>query len=448
MSETNQKNSIVKSASEGAIVERAYNKSGQIQFDAWLSREIVDYYGTIFDAEGARRYFDRFQRNPVICFNHDLNIPLGMATNPVIRTGEGIFLEGVVLSDIPVVRDTIAPLIADKVLRQMSINAAVFDYETESAGVVRFTDYLIMEGSVVTVAGNHEATIDPDTVKLLTRQLNLETRDFDPKSLEEIVSGYMDGKIVKKKVYTGIDMPQQIATPIFSIRTQPTNVVPVDTEKPGSLFYIVRRDFEGTSSDLYPIGFVNDKEEFQVSRSHMTTSLCQLFGARNAEAFSMDENVRVAAIRNILALYNSENMAEPCLGEVSLSECTDEVIASLQFRNINWKENEPRLLLMEGIKSYARNLHNGLQGVKDPTEVELRDISEQVLPLVQRWVDLYVGVSGYAYSEKEMEFWEDLIEKVKELRYPKAEDVEEERIPVLREAEVAVDPLSIPELGI
>lgn len=458
MPETNQSNTettqtrIVYSASEMGIVDRAYSKGGKIQFDGWLSRENVDYYGTIFEAEGARKYFDRFLANPVICFNHDLNIPLGRATNPMIKTGDGIYLEGVVLSDIPVVRDTIAPLIEDNVLGQMSIQAAVFDYVTGSDGVPRFTEYLIMEGSVVTVAGNHKATIDPASIKSLARNLNLDLGKAHVESIDDIVSKYLTGEIQKKRVYTGYSMPEQIATPIFSIRTQPSHVVPADETTQGSLHFSVRRDLEGSSTDMYPVGYITEAGELAVSRNHMAISLCQLFGARNSEALSMDDEVRVKAIRNILDLYKSQEMTEPSLGEVGLSEISDEVLKGLQFRNVKWNENESRILMFDMIRSNAVNLKNGITGIKDPSEEELRTLSDLVMPMVSRWVDLYVGVSGYAYSESEMEFWEEIIEKIKELRYPKETQTLEDSMPALRETPEQEKPvkieLVIPELGI
>lgn len=402
-------------SAESQIVE-VKAKGPIVSFSSWLSTEIVDYYRTIFVAEGARRYFHRFEANPIILWNHDIQSPgIGRCDNPEIIPGRGIYLNDVQLSDVPMVRDIISPLIQDRVLSQMSLNAAILKYEELPDDIVRFTEWILWEASLVNVAGNHTATITADTIKVYRSVLGLQENphqapEEEINDLDALVKAYQRGQIIKK---TGYSIPEMATTE----NRLPYEARALTADNPQG-WLVSRNLHDGTQVGLFSVGTVEDSGVvFDPAKT--AESLCRLLGAKTPEVRMMSAEVRHAAIAEICALYRNENIEIPVVRagtvddvELKLSDLTPDQLHLLRYSDVDFRNGEDKLFM---VTTLQRDLQAVTQALESPKMPELSPAEhEQVLrsmaAIVRRYMAMDWKLYGYVWDEESAREFNKLFE--------------------------------------
>lgn len=418
-------------SAESQIVE-VKAKGPIVSFSSWLSTEIVDYYRTIFVAEGARRYFNRFEANPIILWNHDVKSPgIGRCDNPEIITGRGIYLNDVQLSDVPMVRDIISPLIQDKALNQMSLNAAILAYEEMPDDVVRFTEWILWEASLVNVAGNHTAAITADTIKVYRSVLGLQENphrapEEEINDLDALVKAYQRGQIVKK---TGYSIPEMAATE----NRLPYEARVLNADNPQG-WLVSRNLHDGTQVGLFSVGTVEDSG-VAFDQSKTAETLCRILGAKTPEVRMMSEEVRHHAVKEICLLYQKEGLNVPVVragtvddAEMKLSDLSPDQLRMLRYSDVDFQNGEDTLFMMTTLQ---RDLQAVTQALESPKMPELSpEEHEQVLrsmaSIVTRYMSMDWRLYGYIWEEESAKEFKKVFDAFIEASGYSMEDPEDE----------------------
>lgn len=408
-------------------------KGPLVQFNSWLSKEIVDYYNTIFVAEGVRNHFERYVANPIVLWNHDTSMPgLGMCQNPQIVSREGIYLENVLLSDVPMVRDVISPLIQDGALNQMSLNAAVYKYElVPGTEILRFTDWILWEASLVNVAGNHMATITPDSIQTLRSQLGLKFSAHQPEpeelqSFEDLVLAYQRGQLVKSTGYSLGEMPVSENRGPYEVRT-------LSADNPQA--HLVSRNLhDGSAVGLFSIGEVKSTGEVAVDRSKLSETLCRLLGAKTPEVRMMSAEVRAAALEEICKIYASQGIEVPVVragtveeSEMSLADLTVDHVRTLRYSDVDFKAGEDVEFLLTTLQRDLTSVTTALSSSKLPelTVEEHDGVIRAMAEVVKRYLELSYQVYGYVWGDDSIREFEEVFKAFKKAKGYE-EDSEEE----------------------
>lgn len=423
------------STSDSTVITDVKAAGPLVRFSGWLSKENKDYYNTAFLAEGARDLWERYANNPIVCWNHDTKQPaVGKCEKPQIITGEGLYHEDIVLSDTEFNRNYLAPLIIDGVIKQLSLSAYVLDFEIPDPDdeFMIFTRYLLKEGSIVNIAGNHTCNVIGDSVEDLRAMLMLKV---DPnrgdmakiKTFNDLARAVQTGEVYKPVRYSIGEMPTGTdkAESMYSARAIPTKVKRI-VEAEGvtrSSNLIIRQLELGDSTELYPVGIESDDTIF-VDEEKLESSLCRLLGAQNPEAAMMPASVRFEAINAICAMYRALELPMPRVKEDTvvsderdLSDLTVDQVRGLRYSDVAFKNGEDtRFFLnttLRHIDSIDRSLNSKFLASKD--EERKDDISEfnrAMEELVVRYMEISWNIHGYAYGKDSYEAMMKVMEAV------------------------------------
>lgn len=148
---------------------KAINNNGVVTFEGWANPSTIDDVGDLmkFDKVDMRRY----DKNPILFYNHDRNLPVGRVTEKKI-TPQGLWVKGEMSKSSDALISCVRDLVAEGILKTFSIG---FDpiKEVEKNGVNEITEWRLNEISIVTLPCNVDAEF------ALTKQLS-------NKSYEEI----------------------------------------------------------------------------------------------------------------------------------------------------------------------------------------------------------------------------------------------------------------------
>jgi HK97 family phage prohead protease len=134
---------------------KATNEGGDVTIQGWANKAVVDDMGDLMKFDNVD--LQRFEKNPIMFFNHDRNFPIGKWTEWKI-TEEGLWVKGVISKSADRALSYIRDLIQEGILKTLSIG---FDPKEETynraAGHNEIGNWRLNEVSVVTLPANIEA---------------------------------------------------------------------------------------------------------------------------------------------------------------------------------------------------------------------------------------------------------------------------------------------------
>ena len=377
----------------GTITEKSAPSSKKMMFSGFVSTTDPDLTGDIVAADAFDKHITQYMERPVYLYQHDKLQPIGRVSNVLTnytKDGKtGLYLEEVVLSDIPVVREVIYPLIQDDVLTQQSVG--MFSLKGKMQGdLYVHTEVYLYECSLVTVAANPEALID--TVKGL--------EDF--KTIQQLMKAYDEGKIPLKKQYS-------MYTPTKTIREEPMNITNAHPTTPDFADAIVlkantaaydpdgvvipmptkvEKNFVSTcenthvcksvsrSSYMFQIAHPTEKG-FKYDWDLVATAMCRVLGANGGAHFEKDAKVEI--IERISEAYRALNKELPTVAFddggviVTIDKVSSDALSDVEFKNVSFKNEES-----EVYKSVV--FENDVKRVADTIKSWKKSNKELVIP--------------------------------------------------------------------
>lgn len=167
----------------GAI-ETKDSGSGAVRIKGFANKFIVDSVGERLLPEGCD--FSRFEKNPIMLFNHDKDYVIGSWDTFESRKNEGTYVEGNVSKSetekISYVRD----LVAEGILKTLSVGYIENKAKEMPDGSRDVTDWTLHEISVVSIPCNQESVFSASLGKRLNRELFSKSLDEARTMLKEI----------------------------------------------------------------------------------------------------------------------------------------------------------------------------------------------------------------------------------------------------------------------
>lgn len=197
---------ILRNLFDVEVMEKAVGDALPV-LGGYVSTSSPDLVGDVIPPSAFEKWFENYKRNPIYCFDHNRNMPIGRVNNPRI-TDKGLYLENIVLSAVPIVKDYLSILIKDKVLSQQSIGFyAIKGHQDKQSGYFVHDEVFLYEGSLVSVACNPTATLD-SIKSLIGNKFNLYQDE------QEFFAAYDRGEVTKKYSIAVMDNPlyQQMPT--------------------------------------------------------------------------------------------------------------------------------------------------------------------------------------------------------------------------------------------
>ena len=157
-----------------------------VVIEGWANKSVVDDVG---DKMGFEKVdMKRFEKNPIMFFNHDRDMPIGKWTEWKI-TPEGLWVKGIISKSANAVVSYIRDLVSEGIIKTLSIG---FDPKEEqynrAEGYNNIASWRLNEVSVVTLPANIEAEFA--MVKSLAQKHSVElskigVKEIDSKATEE-----------------------------------------------------------------------------------------------------------------------------------------------------------------------------------------------------------------------------------------------------------------------
>ena len=181
---------ILRNLFDVEVMEKAVGDNLPV-LGGYVSTSSPDLVGDVIPPSAFEKWFDNYKKNPIYCFDHNRSMPIGRVNNPRI-TDKGLYLENIVLSAVPIVKDYLSILIRDKVLSQQSIGFyAIKGHADRNTGYYVHDEVFMYEGSLVSVACNPTATLD-SIKSLIGNKFNLYQDEA------EFFAAYDRGEVTKK----------------------------------------------------------------------------------------------------------------------------------------------------------------------------------------------------------------------------------------------------------
>lgn len=138
-----------------AISGKRKSASGFVTIEGYANKYIIDSIGDLMEPGGCK--FGRFEKNPIMFFNHDRDYPIGKFLSWEARP-EGLWVKGRISNSqnpkIAFVRD----LIEEGILATFSIGYEERRAESQADGSRKITDWNLHEVSVVSIPMNEAST--------------------------------------------------------------------------------------------------------------------------------------------------------------------------------------------------------------------------------------------------------------------------------------------------
>lgn len=392
-----------------------------MSFSGYVSTSAPDLANEIVLPSAFKKHIHAYRKNPVYCYNHDQRIPIGKVLNVDI-TDKGLYLDDVTLSDIPIVRDVIWPLIQDGVLKQQSIGFYSLDgeWDNKTKNYVH-TEVYMLESSIVTIACNPQAEID--AIKTIP--------GFEKyNSLEKLMRDHDRGKF---------RLPSEISTK-FAINNNPlanedssnkensimqNNIIPcavtvevkalhdidgVEVSKPNKS----DSNYDEVSS-LIHAGKKGDKYVFQIGVptekgfkyvwDKVVVAFYKLLGARNTDNISDEE--REGLLTTIKEAYYMLGKQFPDLS--ILNGNYDKAYSKVEF-----KEAEKEIFEAHEVKASleeVKNIVNSYEECPDSIKEQLKEFYA------------VISVYGIVETPKDAEIAQEILGMITEEEEPEMEEV-------------------------
>lgn len=411
---------VLKSVNGGLIDLKSVGNSDDMRFSGYASTNTSDLVDDIVEPMSFQKYLYRYKNNPVICYNHDRDFPIGRALSVEI-TDRGLWMDMELLKDapaMPLIRGYIWPCIKEGVLSQMSIGFMSLDGKWEGAHYHHKEVYLL-ENSVVTVACNPDAMIGVS--KALRQGL------VGLNSMTDMVEAYQKGVLrlpedISKNFYVGgievdlatsnKDMKDNMhpLTPDFTdmVATEETTIiapydpegVPIRKPYPSQKNYTqvhewicaAKRVSGDKTTYLFEIGYPT-KKGFAYDWDKIALTMCRVLGAKGGAHFNAEEKAKV--VDRLIQAYSTLDKEPPevCVGDgddtLSIVQLTPEALSTIKYQDVKFNAGEAELLT----KSLLENDLKSIQDIAKSYEVKA-DIPEELRTIVAKGIYATIDIWG------------------------------------------------------
>lgn len=406
----------------GQVKKSVPSSSKAMVMSGFVSTNDMDLSGEIIDVEAYEQFFPYYQRNALYAYNHDLTIPIGKVMNPhVVKDGvgkQGLYLENITLSAIPIVSDWLWPLIDDEVLTQQSIGFYSLERKVIE-GTTHHTLVFVIEGSLVPVACNPQATLD--AIKVLTKGAVLDPAWAPIETVDQMMKAYQAGILRPREEIrkTFIMPPTSIEEkkPDFAdvqVLSLGTNVIvdmkgqPISRPKRHEKNYAEVADtlFAAKSavrgSHLFQLAEPTEKG-VQYVWDFVALSMGRVLGAQGG--FHMSEEQKGAVVGRILEAYEVLGKEAPIVKfndeikgfyTASVGDLDGKALSSLDFQQVEWKSGEGEIITTALLENDIQRVKTGLASLSK-LGVQPESIKTLVGDLVEKdlwgWVDVSLSAS-------------------------------------------------------
>jgi len=399
------------------IVEKAM-KGDRLTMTGFVSTEAVDLAGEICPWDSWVKHLGNFKANPIYCYNHDKEVPIGKVGNTEAKPNQGLLFEDIQLTPIPFVKDILSLLIMDEVIKQQS--AGFFNIRRaahpENPNVSVLQENFLVEGSLVSVAMNPNGT----SITVNQKLLNSEGM-YEYKSISELMQQYDSGLITKAMKfvvpaeYAKIPMVAKGGTiidtskmnnlaPIFARLKATTHVEKAydpkgeiaKNAKPSELTHAAVIPGENGSKDkyLFKLGFETAKG-FNYDWEDVVTATAKVLGAKGGATF--DADVKLGIVKRLQEAYKVLDKEFPTYEKTgeSLADVPAWKLEDVHYNEVAFHEGEDlmvkNLIAKENVVALAGFFRSGDAATKEWAKVtpEVHELVKYLMTDVSIRVDAF-----------------------------------------------------------
>ena len=424
-------------------IEKAASSSGKMMMSGFVSTTDVDLTGDIIAANAFDKHIQKYKERPIYLYQHDKHQPIGRVSNVItnyVKDGKvGLYLEDIVLSDIPVVRDVIWKLVQDNVLNQQSVGMYSIDGKAQG-NIYEHTEVYLYECSLVSIAANPEAMLD--VVGKDMSHLN---------SMEQLVKAYNQGLIGTKKTFsmytpetnsTENTMDIQNSNPLtpdfdgIIVLKHNDEIFVADDSNQKSLPKKIEKDFEkicdaihacksaNRNSYMFQLGVATEKG-VRYDWELTALSMARVLGANGGAHF--DKNAKVQVVERIAEAYKALGKSLPTVEveqlPIEITLLNADALSNLEFKSVNFAEDEQDIYkyallekdvkrVIDAVKSYKGEIPSDVvecvKSIYSSVEIEIEGTPESpddaaFLSAIIALIQQYVAMEDAPTEEEEPE---------------------------------------------
>lgn len=392
-------------------------------FSCWASRETPDLANEVVLASAFPDFIKYYENNPTIFYQHDHKQPIGRVKDGGVRVvtegvEKGLWFDEVRLSDIPLVREVIAPLIRDRVLSQMSIGFYTLDgYWDDKSDLYYHSKVYMVETSVVSVACNPQAVIT--SLKGIVQLPDLFQRLADEGhvvELDTVVDLHRKGQLSTIKTFGGVDVPTtKETTPMWTAITKEQATLPVhqDSELSNqkvsdihihadaikSSTFLLSMEKEGRTTYALPIGGVTVDKGVRYDAQKLKIAAAELCGARNSSrGFNLNPEEMHKAFDRLASAYAVCGMEMPLFADTPVNEIKTSILPTLNAAQVEFKHDELVAFENKDFRNALGNIQRSLERAKGG-KFTLDDETRTLIKSVWGYMAIYVDIEDASDAE-------------------------------------------------
>ena len=406
----------------GVITEKSAASSNKMVMSGFVSTTATDLVGDVILPDAFDKHIRKYQERPIYLYQHDKKVPIGRVskvhTNYTKNGKTGLYLEDIVLSDIPVVRDVIWKLVQDEVLTQQSVGMYSIDGGfNANKGVFEHSEVYLYESSLVSVAANPDALID-----IIGKGMpNL------PLTMEELVKAYDSGKITPAfSISTYVpDSGQSIMTPptsntnpdfagltvlkhnedLYDTEKSPTTAFPNRIQKNYAVVCDAIHACKSATRNSYMFQMAVPTEKgFKYDWELTATSMARVLGANGGAHYNVEE--KAAVVGRIAEAYAFLEKELPQIDGVPVDKVDAVALHESEFKSVVFTENEPAVYQLSLFEKDVQRVSDTVKSFKKSGEVPTKaveclkwlmasiEIDIEAYPDTQEDVDLIASITG------------------------------------------------------
>ncbi len=420
-----------------------------ITLSGYMSTDAIDYAGDVIPSDSWSELLDIYRGvpgdptqpgNPIFCLEHNRD-PLGGIIGKafdVYADSKGLMFPNTkIITDIPFVKDIVAPLIRERALTQQSVGFRSLDpYHDAKTGLLYHRRNLILEGSLVSIACNRECmtqikTIDgKEDFETLTdmRKAYDNGRILVPSKPVNIPANYLEeGKNDSedsKSHNSNQAMPTLVVTKQDNAHLDQGGTVvekptkkSVDYHDVAERLHLAVKETDGVKTYIHQIAVPTEKG-FSYDFDLISKTICLVLGARNGDAVITTEE-KASMIKRLSEVYGvlekafpSHYKSEEALDKVSLTKLSDTT-----FNEVTFHEGEDETFKTKSLINDLNQCGNVLASYKGEIP---KDVIEAVTKGVYGSVEL--NLYAYSFNADDMKFMADILGIVAEYNAPDTSD--------------------------
>ncbi|XAI95508.1 prohead protease [Microcystis phage Mvi-JY20] len=360
-----------------------------MSFSCWASRETPDLANEVVLASAFTDFIKYYENNPTIFYQHDHKQPIGRVKDggvKVVTEGseKGLWFDEVRLSDIPLVREVIAPLIRDRVLSQMSIGFYTVDgYWDDKTDLFYHSKVYMVETSVVSVACNPQAVITAlKGIVTLPDMFQRLADEGQVVELDTVVDLHRKGQLSTIKTFGGVDVPAtKETTPMWTAITKEQATLPVKQDSEFSnqkvsdihihadaikaSTFLICMEKEGRTTYALPIGSVTVDKGVRYEPQKLKIAAAELCGARNSSrGFNLSPEEMHKAFDRLASAYEICGMEMPLFADTPVHEIKTSILPTLTAAQVEFKHAELEAFENKDFRNALGNIWRSLERVK------------------------------------------------------------------------------------